>query len=246
MNFLEKLSLLMNERGLNNNTLSKQSGVPYTTIDGFFKKGYEGARVPTIKKLASYFDVSLDYLMDDNVNDRNYGKKSKFHISGQEIIHIKKYRTLDEYGKKAVSDLLETEFERCESYRTSAKADTIEIKMSTLSASAGTGEYLEDEGYRQIYVKRTATAEQADFAVKVNGNSMEDTYYDGDILLVENTPHINVGDIGVFTVNGEGYVKEYGGDRLISHNDEYDDILLHDYDMVLCSGRVIGVAEFVK
>lgn len=46
-------------------------------------------------------------------------------------------------------------------------------------------------------------------------------------------------------VNSEGFVKEFGGDRLISHNDAYDDIMLHDYDMLMCFGKVIGVAEVI-
>lgn len=239
MSIGEKIRKRREELGLSQAELAKRIGVTQGSI-GNYESGVSNPKMEIIPKLFEALHTDANYFFSEA------SQLQRLEFTYNETLMIKKYRTLDEYGKKAVSDLLETEFERCESYRTSAKADTIEIKMSTLSASAGTGEYLEDEGYRQIYVKRTATAEQADFAVKVNGNSMEDTYYDGDILLVENTPHINVGDIGVFTVNGEGYVKEYGGDRLISHNDEYDDILLHDYDMVLCSGRVIGVAEFVK
>ncbi|MCU6720711.1 S24 family peptidase [Porcipelethomonas ammoniilytica] len=51
-------------------------------------------------------------------------------------------------------------------------------------------------------------------AVRISGDSMEPTYCDGDILLVEGLPYINISDIGVFVVNGDGYVKEYGGDRV--------------------------------
>lgn len=38
MNFTEKLDSLMREKGINKSTLSKESGIPYTTIDGFYKK----------------------------------------------------------------------------------------------------------------------------------------------------------------------------------------------------------------
>lgn len=51
---------------------------------------------------------------------------------------------------------------------------------------------------------------QADFAVEVDGNSMEPDYLNGDILLVQSTPTIEVGEVGVFTLNGDGYVKELG------------------------------------
>lgn len=61
MNFLEKLDYLMKKKGLNKSKLSKLSGVPYTTIDGFYKKGYENTKISTIQKIALALDVSLDY-----------------------------------------------------------------------------------------------------------------------------------------------------------------------------------------
>ena len=38
MNILDKLDLLMHERGLNKRTLSQACGIPYTTIIGLYKK----------------------------------------------------------------------------------------------------------------------------------------------------------------------------------------------------------------
>ena len=75
MDFLEKVNLLMQERKLNRHTLSEACGIPYTTIDGWFKKGYEGAKVSTLIKLADYFSVELDYLVRPSITDRNYGRQ---------------------------------------------------------------------------------------------------------------------------------------------------------------------------
>lgn len=62
--FLDLLERLMKERNINKNVLANESGIPYTTIDGWWKKGYDNIRLSTLKKLAAYFNVSLDYLMD--------------------------------------------------------------------------------------------------------------------------------------------------------------------------------------
>ena len=67
MSFLTKLDKLMNDRNINKSQLSKESGIPYTTIDGFYKKGTENIKLSTLKKLAQYFDCSLDYLADDDI-----------------------------------------------------------------------------------------------------------------------------------------------------------------------------------
>jgi transcriptional regulator with XRE-family HTH domain len=64
--FLEILERLMKERNINKNVLANESGIPYTTIDGWWKKGYDNIRLSTLKKLAAYFNVSLDYLMDSS------------------------------------------------------------------------------------------------------------------------------------------------------------------------------------
>ena len=65
MTFLDRLNLLMAVSGINKSKLSQISGVPYTTIDGFYKKGYQNAKISTIRKLANAFGVSLDYLIVD-------------------------------------------------------------------------------------------------------------------------------------------------------------------------------------
>ena len=41
------------------------SGIPYTTIDGFYKKGSDNIKLSTLKKLAECLNCSLDYLVDD-------------------------------------------------------------------------------------------------------------------------------------------------------------------------------------
>lgn len=67
MGLTDKLDSLMKERNINKAELARESGVPYTTIDGFYKKGSDNAKLSTLKKLCSYFNCSLDYLADDNV-----------------------------------------------------------------------------------------------------------------------------------------------------------------------------------
>jgi len=72
MTFLNKLEMLMKEKNIENvNQLSKETGIPYTTIDGFYKKGTENIKLSTLRKLADYFDCSLDFLTDDKITEKN-------------------------------------------------------------------------------------------------------------------------------------------------------------------------------
>lgn len=66
MDFLEKLDMLMAERHINKSILSKESDIPYTTIAGFYTKGYDKVKLSTLKKLSQYFGVTLDELVADD------------------------------------------------------------------------------------------------------------------------------------------------------------------------------------
>ena len=99
MDFLEKVTYLMKRDKLNKHTLSQQSGIPYTTIDGWFKKGYESAKVSTLIKLADFFDVELDYLVRPSISDSNYGKTRDL-LSSNEGKLIVFYRSMNQGGQE--------------------------------------------------------------------------------------------------------------------------------------------------
>ena len=119
------------------------------------------------------------------------------------------------------------------------------VDICSLPASAGTGVYLDDRSTEPLQIVHADIAERANYAVRVSGDSMEPRFHNGDIVLVETCPAIEVGEIGIFVVDGEGYIKKYGGDRLISLNPKYKDMLLKRYESVYCRGRVLGIAEVV-
>ena len=119
------------------------------------------------------------------------------------------------------------------------------IDICSLPASAGTGVYLDDSSTEPLQIVHTDIADRANYAIRVSGDSMMPEYNDGDIVLVETCRSVEIGEIGIFIADGEGYIKKYGGDRLISLNPKYKDILLKRYEAVYCRGRVLGIAEVV-
>ena len=174
------------------------------------------------------------------VTDGKHNLIKKHLISNDDLIinNInKKYRTLDGYGKKAVDSVLDVEYERC---TTEPEQSTIEIQLCTLPVSAGTGEFLSDEMSKIITIPDTPLNRSADFIVEVSGDSMLPEYKNEDYLLVHKQETVEMGEIGIFVVNGCGYVKKFGGDRLISLNKKYDDITFGEYDNVVCYGKVMG------
>ena len=67
MSVVERLSYYMNEHGYSKADIARLSGIPYTTIDGLFKKGDENTKLSTLKKLARLIGCTLDELTDTQV-----------------------------------------------------------------------------------------------------------------------------------------------------------------------------------
>lgn len=93
------------------------------------------------------------------------------------------------------------------------------------------------KNYEKIEVDENC---QADFAIGIDGDSMEPTYSHNDVVLVKKQDSINVGEIGIFIVDGECFIKEYANDRLISHNKNFDDIFFNENMDIRLVGKVLG------
>ncbi len=115
-----------------------------------------------------------------------------------------------------------------------------DIPLYDLPVSAGVGEFLTESNGVTISVPVSDRTQNPGYALRISGNSMEPKYKSGDVLLVEECVAVNPGELGIFILDGAGYFKQYGGDRLISLNPAYDPILLKDYNRVECCGRVVG------
>lgn len=71
MKLTDKLDLLMSEKGINRRELSKDAQIPYMTIINFYEKGTDNMKLSTLKRLSKYFGVTLDYIVDDDEEERN-------------------------------------------------------------------------------------------------------------------------------------------------------------------------------
>lgn len=106
------------------------------------------------------------------------------------------------------------------------------------SASAGTGQVVFDDiPVDRIQIPDIPEYKRVSYAIGVNGHSMEPLYEDGDILLVEPTCQIDVGEVGIFIVGSEAFVKKLGQGELISLNKGYKNVPLTEDSK--CMGRVV-------
>ena len=85
----------------------------------------------------------------------------------------------------------------------------IDMPISNLRVSAGTGALLDEGSFETISVPESEIPDRAEFGVRVSGNSMEPIYHDGQIVWVERCDELNPGEVGVMIYDGEGYIKVY-------------------------------------
>ena len=114
------------------------------------------------------------------------------------------------------------------------------VLLYELPVSAGVGVYLDESMAESITIPNNEKTADADYALRISGNSMEPKYHDGDILLVQSGDSVDVGEAGIFLLDGSGFFKIYAGDRLLSLNPDYAPILLKDFEDIQCKGRVVG------
>lgn len=237
MTFGEKLKAARIESGLKQTELAKKLNTTGNTISNW-ENNVSKPDLDTLSYICGILHVKASYFLHATLPEDE--------VSIPELNMIKSYRALDQHGKETVSYILNRETERVKQIE-QANATVVEVTDSDShgrvlqyfhSVSAGTGEVIFDDVYTErITVPDRPQYRRVAYAVKVSGHSMEPLYHDKDILLVEPTCEISVGEIGIFNVNGQAYVKKLGKGKLISLNKGYDDVPLTEES--LCMGRVV-------
>lgn len=112
-------------------------------------------------------------------------------------------------------------------------------------ASAGKGIFGIEEILDYIELPQKLST-KCDFATYVNGNSMEPKIFHGDIICIKRDVILENGDIGLFFLNDNIYVKKFNFNpftnefSLISLNKNYDPIIItmndefHELGKVIC------------
>ncbi len=203
---------------------------------------------PSIEKLlqiADELNCTTDVLLRTPQNFKNVCKKLNTPtLSDDEQTLLDNYRKSLETDKARIQERALTCAEHAEkiytpkSYKVPIMSENV-IKLFDSYVSAGTGIDIDYSTHTEITFDDDT--ENADFAVKVSGDSMMPRFQSGDVVLVESTPCIDIGEIGIFIVNNQAYIKELGKNKLISLNKKYPPIEFSENDSIYCQGRVIKI-----
>lgn len=263
MDYIDRIKQLKTEQKITNDELSSRTGIPLGTLSKILAGISDSPKLSNIVLICNALGCSLDYAVSGIPENQN-----NFTLEPGEISLIENYRELDRHGREMVTLVLDKERERLRSASYGDSDRTLSTNRSTeksshkakilhptttitglsrrniplfdLPVSAGTGVFLDDTTAEEITIPENSRTEGADFAVRISGHSMEPKFRDGDVLLVSDCDSVETGELGIFVLDGSGYFKVFGGDRLISLNPEFGDIMLKDFAEIYCCGKVIG------
>ena len=115
--------------------------------------------------------------------------------------------------------------------------------MFDIPASAGTGNFLDGDNFTEIEVGEEVP-DNADFGIRISGDSMEPRFVNGQIVWVQKQDTLNSGEIGIFFLDGNAYCKKLQDDEkglyLISLNSKYEPISITENQTFKIFGKVIG------
>lgn len=278
MEFYEILEDIMSEKDMSIPDVSRATGISDSTLRSIINRKTKSASLEVAFKISKGLNVSLERL---NGDAKVESKKLNFFLESFEIDHIKKYRDLDEYGRKTIDLILERELDRCKQFQQQQteqhkaelqvlkeeSEEQLELyarrirrggvannappipkkehKMTKLNHfegayGAGGGQINNNATMITIEVSEDDVPEGADTTIDIAGDSMEPTLSDGDVVYVQHINQLEIGDIGVFYLDGQNFIKEYGGDELISHNPEYAPIQISEFSTFVIQGKVLG------
>jgi phage repressor protein C with HTH and peptisase S24 domain len=152
---------------------------------------------------------------------------------------------LNETGKEKVYEYANLLIASGQFQKPSAKIIPFERKLPLYEepVSAGVGNFLTGDCFETITVGSEVPA-NADFGVRVSGNSMEPRFINGQIVFVHQQNLLENGEIGIFLLDGEAYIKKLQNDEngrfLISLNKDYEPLLIEEHSEFSVLGKVIG------
>lgn len=224
---------LREKKNMTQTELSDYLGMKtYTTVskwesDDNFPKGKD------LKKLAELFGVSSDYLLglsQDTSSSSISNIYNKLEPPRQEKVYNFAEEQLEEQKRSSVLDFQKKEKIPTVHNSASAANPTELVYGDTV---------VEEEEFEKV-------PESADFAVPINGDSMEPKIKNGQFVFVKKQPDIEDGEIAIVELDGDGVTckeiyKDYENKTIIlrSINKLYEDRIVSPNQI-----RIIGKVVF--
>ena len=208
----DKIDYLMKYREIDNyRKLSELSKIPYTTIRNIYNRNSNNIGKKTLNSLANFFNVSTEYLTDDNIQVEDIIIRYKKNV----IIDSSEFKRaiMQYFNKQKDYQVFEPESVAKKLFDESNLFPAPdEIKRLPVIGKISAGlpilavENIIDYAFApSSYIKDNYTY----FYLLVQGDSMNLKFNNGDYILVQQQDTLENDEIGVFLIEDEATVKRY-------------------------------------
>lgn len=228
-----RIRKLRESRNMTPEKLAEKLGVSRVAVNRY-ETGARKANQDILFELANIFHVSINDFFPKTTSIGN----------AQDLVDI--YEQLLPDRQKTVYCYATDQLNKQKHAYSSTLGENRHVVYLYGAVSAGTGEYIpQDEGEPEKVIVEGKVPDH-DFAVQVNGDSMEPLFADQQIIYVNkaNKSEVRNHQFVIAELNGEFFVKKLhidnnGKIKLISLNKKYSDIEIHDFDDFVIQGVVI-------
>lgn len=103
MNFADRLKSLRTSSDMTQEDLAKATGLKRSAI-GMYESGKRKPDYETLEIIADYFNVDMNFLLGKSNTSNSVNPYS---LTKDEVIHVKKYRQLDENRKHVIDEQID-------------------------------------------------------------------------------------------------------------------------------------------
>ena len=240
MSLGDRIRARREELALSRPQLAERLGVTPSTVSNY-EIGVSFPKEEILLRLFYCLEIDPNTLFQDSFR---HGRSV---LTQKERQLLEQYRSLSSAGREGISAVLKTLLAyQAELERPAPERESRVIPLYRTPAAAGYASPVFGEDFDYIQVTGDVPA-AAEFAVRIQGDSMSPWIPDGSQAYVNRDP-LNPGDVGIFCVDGEIVCKQYYKDPagtvyLFSLNRERADadVVLFPTSgrTLVCFGRVI-------
>ena len=247
--FGKMLNFFRQQKNMTMEELGDYLGRNKSTVSRWIS-GERYPKIEEVEQIVSFFDTDVETLLfgadasekDNTILSLITETSTKLEPPRQEKVYVFAKNQLDEQEKEDSRNKNITSLEQFRKKK-EEKQQLGSIKFCGV-VSAGTGEFLIDnQPHENIELPIEQIPDDADFCLRVNGDSMEPIFHDKDYVFIKKQLEIYSGNIGVVIVNGESFLKrvwfENNNVRLESFNKKYKDIIITENDEFRIVGKVV-------
>jgi len=195
------LRRLLDERKMPVGELAIRIGVPVQTLYSIIRRDNMTIDLDMLERICDVLNVPIERFCGST--------PAPGAPDAAEMTLLRRIRALDGHGKEMLDRVLEGELARIAASQAETAAGARIIPLYLTPAAAGYASPALGEDYEDYAVSPACAA---DFAVKIDGDSMEPVLHDGGIALVQRAP-IENGDVGMFFIDGDMKCKQYCRDN---------------------------------